>query len=226
MEYDRTEGIVMQVLPFQEKDAIFTVYTPDLGIVKFFLKYAYSSQKKGALPSPLTLAELIYRKSSSDLLNCKEASILESFPKLREKLSCMEAGGNLLQALRQSQPPGKPSPPLYQLLVTYLGKLTQVDDPRILAASFKLKILRYEGVLAFSNRCGVCHQLLKNLFFYDGEFFCLDDAPEGAIEFEVEEGQMLFVMGLTQSFSDLKHLLLTTKLEGKVDRVFHRFALS
>lgn len=224
MEWLRTEGIVMQMIPFQDADAIFTAYTPDLGFAKFVLKYAMSSrQREKGVPSPLTLTEFIYRRTNSDLFSCKEASVLETFNALRDRLNLMEAGGLLLQALHQSQPPGKASDKLYRLLLAYLDKLPQVDDPKVLVGSFKLKILRYEGVLVFRNQCSACDALLNDMYYSFGDFFCPVHRPEGGIHFDPEEAKMVFVMGLAQSLVDLKHLVLTTTLEEKVDFLFKEF---
>ncbi len=201
-EWKRSEGIVMQVLPFQDADAIFTVYTHDLGFAKFVLKYALSSRQRGkGVPSPLALTEFIYRPTSGELLSCKEATVLDSFHALRKNLSLIEAGGALLKALYQTQPLGKVSDKLYKLLLVYLDKLPQVEDPKVLVASFKLKILRYEGVLTFHN---------QNLDHLEG--------------FHPEEAKMLFVMALTQSLGDLKPLLLTAPLEEKIDQLFKEFS--
>lgn len=227
MQLEQTEGIVIQITPFQDADAIYTVYTPFMGIARFVMKYGLSSRmrSKGA-PTVLTKAEFIFRRGKSDLLSCKEATILEAFPRIRESLERMESAGQMLLALRQCQPPGKDSPILYQLLNIYLEKLSEVEDSRVLAASFKLKILRYEGLIAYNDLCSRCKSSLTDFSFHDGEFFCPQHAPEGSIYFDVEESKMFFVLGLSQSLNDLKTLVLTNILEGKINAIFEEFIRS
>ncbi len=224
MQLEQTEGIVMQVTPFQDADAIYTVYTPSMGVAKFVMKYGLSSRmrSKGA-PTVLTKAEFIFRRGKSDLLSCKEATILEAYPRIRDSLDRMESAGQMLIALRQCQPPGKDSPILYQLLNIYLEKLSEVEDPRILAASFKLKILRYEGLLAYSDLCTSCKGTFADFNFCDGEFFCPQHQPKGSNYFDQEESKMFFVLGLSQSLNDLKTLALTNILEGKINAIFEEF---
>lgn len=225
MSWETMEGIVVQVAPFQEVDALYTVYTPSLGLVKLVHNFALTSsgRKKGVL-SPLNQAEFVYRKTSSELLTCKEFTILEPHTKLRENLIWMEAGGHLLQVVRQTQPFGKSSPKLYQLLLAYLDNIPKVDDPKILIASFKLKVLRYEGLIAFDNRCCLCDKLLDEMDYDLGQFYCAEHAPQEGLHFNVEESQIVFVLALTRSLSDLKLLLLDATLEAKIDILFKQLA--
>jgi DNA repair protein RecO len=139
----RTEGVVTQVINFQEQDRIATVFTQDHGFVKFIIKEQQQA-KRGTL-SPLTRVELVYVKGKSDLLKAREFSTLNHFLNLRNSLATLEAAGEILKALQKSQLPNTSSPQLYQLLLFYFESLPHALSVKTFIASFYLKILRLEG---------------------------------------------------------------------------------
>lgn len=149
MATERSEGIILQTLKYQDDDQIATVFTHDKGILKFFVKGAYRS--KNALGSPLTRAEFIYLVRQSHLHNCREVSLLNTYHSLRTSLSYLETALEMIKAVLESQLENQPAPHLYQLLVVYLEKIPLMPDPLVLAASFHLKVLRHDGLLNFEQ---------------------------------------------------------------------------
>lgn len=148
MEKICIQGVVIHALAFQEYDRIITVFTPQEGLLKLFVKGAFSSKKsQGASSSPLTLVEAICSKGRSELFSCRELNALNLFLDLRKDIATLEAACDLLRVVQATQMSGKAAPELYQLLLAFLGKLPQAPNPLAISASFRLKTLFYEGLL-------------------------------------------------------------------------------
>lgn len=140
----QTEGIILQGLPFQEYDRILTLFSREEGLIKLILK---GKNKKQIESPPLTQAEFVYLKGSSDLFKCREFSPLNSFQKIRLNLQSLQAACEMMQAILESQLLHHPAPLLYQLLIWSLHKIPMVLDPFFLLESFRLKLLQHEGLL-------------------------------------------------------------------------------
>jgi DNA repair protein RecO (recombination protein O) len=152
MQTHRTEGIILQATRFQDFDQIVTLFTPGEGLVKFMVKGALNPKLgKAALTAPFSRVECVYTKGKSELYSCREISMLNAHLSLRENVLVMEASFDLLQAIYATQLPCKPAPELYKLLLIYLEKLPLIPDPKVLAASFRLKTLRHEGLLTLET---------------------------------------------------------------------------
>lgn len=143
----QSEGIILHEIPYGNNDQILTIFTSDQGLLKLFCKKGRHKKDKNMRPSPLTKVDVVYREKQSDLYACEEISIIESFLPLRKELSYLQAGCDLIRAVYASQMAGRPAPLLYQLLNYYLEKISLIPDPKVLVASFKLKVLRHEGLL-------------------------------------------------------------------------------
>lgn len=146
-EIKSIEGVILRSMSYRDYDQILTLFTPDQGILKFI--YKGNKRKRAARGSlnPLTRVEITYKEGRGDLYPCEEIILVDSYLSLRKQLASLEAACDLLAAVSFSQWVGKTAPPIYHLLTFYLAKMPLVQDPWVLAASFRLKILKYEGVL-------------------------------------------------------------------------------
>lgn len=153
MEPSKTEGVILHALNFRDYDQILTIFTYTEGLVKGIVKGALRSQRNhnSSATSPLTRIEFLYVKGNSDLLKCSEISPLSQYLQLRNELTRLEAACDIAQAIISSQMPHHPSPDLYRLLVWSLDKISLIADPLLLAISFRLKLLRHDGVLHISD---------------------------------------------------------------------------
>ncbi len=152
MQLEKTEGIVLRSLTYQEDARILTLFTKDLGLISLMLKgVSPRSLQKMAAASPFCQAEFVYFKGQSDMLHYRDSTLLNEHLFLRNKLSSLQTAGALVQALLKSQMPGKSSPALYHLLDTYLKQIPAFSDSAPLVTSFYLKILSHEGVLLLSD---------------------------------------------------------------------------
>ena len=221
MQADRTEGIILQAIKFQDYDQIITVFTPADGVVKFFVKGALRPKyNQGALTAPLSRAEFVYKRGKSELLVCQEISMLNQHLSLRQDIDQLEAAFDLLLALISSQLGDTPAPDLYNLLVSYLEKLAIHSDPWALAASFRLKILRHEGRLGLSQNCAHCNTALQTLYFSEGECYCRSHAPPGSQEFDPEEIELLLALAYCRTHGQLAALTISSALRHKIKLLF------
>lgn len=221
MQTFRTEGIILHTLRFQDYDQILTVFTPGEGILKMMVKGAFSQKNgKGAKTAPLSRAEFIYARRKGELFSCREISMLNPHLNLRLNIELLEAASDILQATSCSQMPHKAAPDLYKLLLIYLEKLAVLPDPQVLSTSFRLKILRHDGLWHLPSSCTTCQEPLQTRYFLAGESFCRRHAPPFTIEFSDEEGKTLEELAYAQTFAQLAKVFLPLEMPFKVKQLF------
>lgn len=221
MPFLKTEGIILQAVKYRDNDLILTVFTEAEGIVGLIWKRAFSARNhRAAAAAPLTLAEFVYSRGKGSLLTCQEMSPLQGHSKLRQDLSWLEAGADLARTLRQSLPEHKPAPALYHLLIAFLEKIPTFVNPTILATSFRLKILRHEGVLPFEAPCTLCYRHSTGRSISPQGSFCLTHRPHGGICFAPGEEEIIQHLTYSLSFQSLRTLLLDDTLSKRIAEVF------
>lgn len=152
MKEETFEGIVLRSVAVQEGKRILTVFTPAEGLVSLATPRAYTHEMRLASATALlSRAEFCSRKGNSDIYRLREASLLESFDSLRSQYAQLSAAGDLLHAILRSQLSGRPAPLLYELLLTFLRRLTCTQHPLLLVSSFQLKLLKHEGLFAWTQ---------------------------------------------------------------------------
>ncbi len=203
----RCEGVVLQSLPFKERDLIVTLFSSE-GLVKLFVR-----GKRSALMTPLTRGEFHFSLGRSDLNQFKEGSILAQHLSLRERIESLESACHMAEALLRTQLPGKSAPDLYALFVHLLGSISKASEPKDVVLLFRLKLLMHEGSLQLSEGCAICEKEATKR--YGGERFCELHAPRGAIE--VDERQ-LRALAHVRSLSAV--VLGTWTLHDAVDTLF------
>lgn len=219
---ERTEGVILTTLDFQDYDQILKVFTPENGIVKFIFKRAKSQKtRQGAILAPLSRAEFHYVRGKGEFHKCREVCMLNPHLSLRQELTWLQTGCEMLQIILQSQMEDKPAPALYKLLISYLEKIPLMTDPHVLISSLRLKVLRHDGLYRIGGVCERCEQPLKAFHAIGGETFCEEHAPLHAIAFGESETDLLEHLAFCQTFSQLKDISLTPHLNTKVKHFFH-----
>jgi len=216
----RTEGVILHTLNFQDYDQILSVFSPDLGVEKFFVKGSYRPLRKESAPSLLTHYEFVYRQGKGSFLICNEFSILNHYLGLRKNFATLQGACDLLRLIQDSQLPGKPAPSLYKLLLKYLDGLWSLPDPRLLVASFHLKLMRHEGILHLANHCQTCQRPLSSLYFSNGECFCSIHSPKNALHFSTEETAVLYQLAYCRTLKELILLSFPLDLEKKIRLIY------
>lgn len=219
MEIYKTDGIIINTLLYRDYDLIATVFSRDYGIIKLFIKG--SLKKHGGLVEELTRAEFIYNQSKSDLLPCHEISLIQSSLRLRLQLGPLEAACDMIKAVQASQYPQKPAPKLYQLLANYFGQLPDSPNPAVLQASFKLKLLRHDGLFVLQKHCKECAKELQSFSFTHGAFFCPQHAPEQGLFFSQEEADTLILLAFSQDYAELNLATVSPVFQSKINTLFH-----
>jgi DNA repair protein RecO (recombination protein O) len=189
LEVQCAEGVILHMIPYRNYDQILTVFTSQQGVLKFFCK-----KGKGQRYMPLTRAEFAYREKKSELFACEEISIVDSYVQLRNQFVHLQAGCDLIRTVSASQVVGKAAPLVYQLLIFYLDKIPNVADAWTLALSFRLKILKHEGMLNIESNQ-------------------LDD-------FSTAEMELLIILTYSQSYLQLAPLVMTEEFKVKVIKLF------
>jgi DNA repair protein RecO (recombination protein O) len=219
MQTYRTEGIILQTLNFQDFDQIATVFTP-MGLIKLIIKGANHSRRNPSKPSPMALGEFVYTQGKSELFKCLEFSLTKQYSAIRTSLSALEAACDILHAIIESQLPHKPAPDLYHLILWTFGKLPSCIDPHALAVSFRLKILRHDGLIRLHTCCNVCGSRLIRAYVASGETLCQKDAPPHHLLLELNELEVLCSLLDFRVFSEIAGIQISSTLRDKIKRLF------
>lgn len=139
------DGVVLQALPFGERDRILTLITCE-GVVKCFMKLpARPHLTRLALATPFTRGEYHLGASKSQLYRFIDGTPIQQHLGLRASLDRLETAQKMAKLLLETQWPGKPSHGLYDLFVAFLAKISESDER--LFGPFLIKFLKYEGQL-------------------------------------------------------------------------------
>lgn len=212
-----TEAIVIKQSIVKEKDILLTLFTPQSGLLKLYVKgkkgnaFAYQ-----ALMTPFTLGEYIYKPGKKDLGSYYDGSIIDQNLKLRERFELLEAAQYMGHALLQSQWIGKPSPQLYALFKIFLKKLPEASYPDTIFLSFLIKVLHHEGSLDFSPPCSCCQEKYR----FKGEVFCSKNAPLDAQSFSDIEEKALYFLACSRSFDDISSFPFENAFKKKIESLF------
>lgn len=221
-DFQHTEGVILRVIPFRDYDQILTLFTQDVGIIKVIYKGS-RSKRRGVqgLCSPLAKVEVIYREKRGEIFSCQEMALINPFSPLRKELHHLEVACDLLQVILASQLVGKAAPQLYALLCFYFEKIPQTLNPWTLALSFRLKLLRHDGLVAFPLVCSECRQILEtDAYTYESEGWCLNHQPLGSQVWRQDELQKIYRLANCQSFREISEERISFELQNKVAAFF------
>lgn len=221
--FKSVEGIILRVIPFGDYDQIVSLFTEEVGVIKLFFKGCRS--KRDGLPGvcmPLTYVQVVYReRQKSELVSCHEMTLVEPYRFLKQDLTHLETACELLKMVEATQLPGKPAPRLFALLLYFLARLPECVDPAVLVYSFRLKLLKHEGELAFPLSCSVCQvEITAPLYYVQEECFCSLHVQSGAFSLADDELRLIEHLATSQSFSSLATLMLSQELKGKISYFF------
>jgi|SRR5579862_227667 len=224
MQEERTQGIVLRSLDYKDSQRIITAFTP-MGLVSLIVK-GITQRAMGLLnlTTPFCEGEFVFKRTRSDLLSFLDGSVIDSHLSLRERLSSLETAGNLGKAILSSQLDGKSSFELYQLFRFYLKQIPSFASPASLLASFQLKLLSHEGLLALSPHCNRCPKE-NAAFLSKGESLCAAHPLEEGFHFSPDEWTLLVQLEQAKQFSVLRTLELPALVHQKID-VFFKYRIA
>ncbi|MEX1012270.1 MAG: DNA repair protein RecO [Waddliaceae bacterium] len=147
MQTKTTEGIILKTGFLKNSDLLLEVFTLDYGLMRLAYKGGNSyKRKRGGTTLTLTRAEIVFAEGKTGLSRCIEISPVNFNLDLRNSYRVIQAAGLLAHLIRRTQMENKPAPSLYALFLAYLKRLPQSQNLEALVASFRLKLLRHEGL--------------------------------------------------------------------------------
>jgi DNA repair protein RecO (recombination protein O) len=220
MDTHQTEGIVLKSVPFQDYDRILTVFSPHAGIIKFIIKGANKPTSSAYPVNLLTRAEFVYSKSNSDLCKCSEVSVMNHHLSIRNSYERLEAACDMSKSILSTQFQNAPAEALYELYLRYLENIATIADPQLLSASFRLKVLRHEGLFEIGETCHVCQTPLETFHMAGEGTFCKQHAPPQQIVFNANEILIVAQLAYCKNFSQLAKIELSSSLKHKIEDLF------
>lgn len=209
-------GIVLRAREYQDNKKLVEIFSREEGVSCCLLSFRRGCQAWGA---PLSEVEFIVRKGRSDLQIVVDGHVIDEHLYLRGSYQWLETAGELLQSILASQPKGIAAPLLYDLLKGSLRQIPQFEDLSVLRASFKLKLLIHEGVLAIAERCSVCGDGRAS-YLDRGQSVCLEHRTQEALSFTAEEWGLLQLLGEAKRFSEMRHLRCDPVFSASVAKLF------
>lgn len=216
---EKHEGLVLRSIDYKDQQKIITLFTPTRGLISLIVK---GINRKRAhlltLTSPLTQAEYHFTIRRSDLYSFQDGTPINTHNNLRSNLSHLQTAVGFAEALLDSQFPGKPSPALYQLVLTYLKHLPNFTDPSALKASFLLKLLKHDGHLSLTEHCSHCDS--PAAYYSQGETYCRTHAPPYSTLLSQQEWEILIALTEARMIPQLQALKLEPELMQKIEKFF------
>ncbi len=135
---EKTPGILLHSFSYLGQKKILKVLTQDHGLLTFMAKSARFPT------TPFCIAEWVFLKGQKEIYSLTDATLLDPLLELRQDYKVLSSAAILAQDLLQTQMPNKKGP--FHLACAFFKKLSL--NPDILGASFRLKLLLYEGLLS------------------------------------------------------------------------------
>lgn len=221
MKLETIEGIVIKSLPYQDNKRIFSLFT-EKGLLSFITDVKDSRPETLLVCSPLSKGEYVFAESKGGWKKIQDSSLNFSYLNFKSSYPLLDSASLCLKAIASSQLENKPAPLLYHLLKIYLEKIQEFQDPYIIASSFFLKVLRFEGLFSLDEPCSYCENR-PSQGFIDLKPSCgCYTHPEGVFFDEIEWKQ-LKVLGLAKEIPLLKTLECSTELHEKIRKLFEDF---
>lgn len=217
-----TKGLVIRSFEYGEYDKILHIFTPHEGMMHLIAKGAMRPRNRGSLPTePLTLAHFYYKeKPHPKLHQCIEVVPINPHLFLRRGIDKLDCACQMALAIGQTQMSHQPAPLLFQLFCYYLKKLEESRNPHAILASFRLKLLRHDGVFCLPACCTVCAEPLGKFWFYGEATYCQKDAPPPAEFFSEEDVLLLVKLTNATNFEEVESIGISEKLMQKITVFF------
>lgn len=212
----QSEGIVLQSIPFKERDRILTLFTKEGGILKLFMKGKFAFQN--GLSERFTVGDFLYSQGKGEMFRFCDGSVVDQNLELRTSWEVLEMGEKMCSTLLKSQLPEKEAPELYGFLISFLKKIPLVPSLDTLWSAFLVKLLKHEGILQLDPHCSQCYE--KVSLRYGGERFCKLHAPRDSIEMTSMEEKHLERLYEERGFEGLLRETLSKEFADKVETLF------
>ena len=165
----RDEGVILRTYKLGEADRIIVAMTTSNGKVRAVAKGVRKTASKfGSRLEPLAHVSLMLWRGRGELDVVNQVEVVERFRHVREDLDKMAAGMSMLEVVDQVSQEGHADPKVLETLIRALRVLDEPDrDPRLVSASFFLRILEIEGAGPVLDVCVSCGDEEAELVAFD-----------------------------------------------------------
>jgi len=231
MAIEKSDALILRVIPFRDTSKILTVYTAEQGKVSLLAKGVRGAKPRfGAALEMFAHADLVYyRKASRELQLLAQASLLEAHLGLggdpdRYAHGCAVAEF-LLKALAGQEPPGR----LYPLSLRTLEVLETCPHTarRSVFQAFEIKAVSFLGHRPELFRCAGCGGALDRRYGFSahqGGVLCSDCLAGVDGAFSLDPRCLGYLQVLLRSpLADLTGDPPSPRLLGEADRMLELF---
>jgi DNA repair protein RecO (recombination protein O) len=172
----RTDAIIIRQSDFGEADRLLTVFTPDLGKLRWLAKGVrkITSRKSGHVELFMLTDMLVARGRTWDIIS--QSEVVEAYRHLREDLDKISHAYYLAELLDRFTEEHDANAPLFELLALTLARLSHLDDAFLVLRFFEMHLLSLTGFQPQLHFCVACEEPLEpveNYFHYvDGGVLC------------------------------------------------------
>lgn len=155
----KTQALVVGTMRLGEADRLVTLYTRELGRLSAVAKGVRRPLSRiGGRLEPFSLVHVLLHPGRS-LYTVTGVDTIRSFQAVREQLFRLEAGAQLLEAVRRLFTEEEASPPAFNVLVRGVAKLAGSGDKgevSVAVAGTIVKLLRLQGFIPDLAGCVAC----------------------------------------------------------------------
>lgn len=164
MGLEKTEGIILKTMLFQETSKIVSLFTREFGKLSVIAKGVRKTDAKyGSVLDVLNaVSVLFYYKKSGGLHLLKESDVVDSFRRIKDDLEKTAAAYAAIEILNSAVIEEEPHLELYLLAFEVLQALnTTLKNPKNIYWYFALRLLDITGYPIYFVRCRQCGEEIK-----------------------------------------------------------------
>ena len=155
--YQKTEGLILREVPYQDADKLLDVLTKDRGLITFRARgvRSRSSRLRGACQLLCYSEFTCFERQGKQTIS--EASPIEQFTGLRQDLEKLALASYFAQLAETVSQADAPTEELLQLTLNALYALSALDRPKALVkAVYELRLTCLAGFAPQLDQCPIC----------------------------------------------------------------------
>ncbi|MFQ3598870.1 MAG: DNA repair protein RecO [Chloroherpetonaceae bacterium] len=154
----KTEAIVLRSIDYRDQSKILTLYTKDFGRISAIAKGARSTQSKfaSAFEVGSHISIVLYKKSTRDIQNLSDASLITSSFHLTTSIEKLNALHQILELVRLCTEDDEPNLKIFNLLLDTLQHIHRFNANVLnLVFYFQIKLVSHLGFTPSFKECVV-----------------------------------------------------------------------